>query len=228
MKKPGLTNNQLKLIAMLTMTVDHVGLLLFPRIALFRYIGRLAFPIYAFMIAEGCRHTRSMRRYLGSMAVLAALCQVVSFAAQQSLQQSILVTFTFSIGLIWLVKRIEQRNTAGSKLCFCIGLLVVLGITEVLPSLLPRGDFSVDYGFIGVVLPVCVYMAKTRPMQLSVCGLLLALLACTVWPGQWLALLALPLLALYNGQRGKWRLKWLFYLYYPAHLAIIWLIAILF
>ena len=227
MRKIGLTNNQLKLIAMVTMTVDHVGLMLFPRVALFRFIGRLAFPIYAFMIAEGCRHTRSLPRYFGSMAALAALCQVVSFAAQQSLQQCILVTFSLSIGLIWLAKRADQEQTFKSEALFYIGILAALGITEALPLLLRGTDFGVDYGFIGVVLPVCVYLAKTRSTQILVSGALLGLLASTNWYGQWLSLLALPLLALYNGQRGKWQLKWIFYLYYPAHLAIIWLIAIL-
>ena len=57
----GLTNNQLKLIAMLSMLIDHVGMLLFPGVRVLRIIGRLAFPIFAYMIAEGCAHTRSRR-----------------------------------------------------------------------------------------------------------------------------------------------------------------------
>ena len=60
----GLTGNQLKLIAVITMTIDHIGLAFFPQQMLFRVIGRLAFPIYAYMIAEGCRYTRSMGKYL--------------------------------------------------------------------------------------------------------------------------------------------------------------------
>jgi len=66
MRKIGLTNNQLKVIAMVTMTVDHVGFLLFPRLLLLRCIGRLAFPIYAYMVAEGCSHTKSLPKYLGA------------------------------------------------------------------------------------------------------------------------------------------------------------------
>ena len=54
----------LKMLALITMTCDHVGLQLFPDILIFRIIGRLAMPIYAFMIAEGCRHTRNRKKYL--------------------------------------------------------------------------------------------------------------------------------------------------------------------
>ena len=56
---PGLTGNQLKLIALITMTIDHVGMMLLPQLRILRAIGRIAFPIFAYMIAEGCRYTHS-------------------------------------------------------------------------------------------------------------------------------------------------------------------------
>ena len=226
MRKFGLTNNQLKIIAMLTMTIDHIGVLLFPGVDLLRYIGRLAFPIYAFMIAEGCLHTRSMPRYLGSMAVLAALCQLVGYVAQQTLVQSVLVSFSFSISLIILLRQAQQKNTVGAWWPFALAAAAVLLITEALPEFLP--GFSVDYGFIGAMLPVCIYAAKGKIPKLAVSAVLLSLLAWNGWAGQWYGLLALPLLALYNGSRGRWRLKWVFYLYYPIHLAVLWLIAAIF
>ena len=65
-KKPkfGLTNNQLKIIAMVSMALDHIGLLFFPDVMLFRALGRIAFPIFAYMIAEGCRYTKNRAKYL--------------------------------------------------------------------------------------------------------------------------------------------------------------------
>lgn len=228
MRKIGLSNNQLKIIALLTMTVDHIGMLLFPQVLLFRYIGRLAFPIFAFMIAEGCSHTRSLPKYLRSMALLAAACQVVSFAFTRSLMMGIFVTFSLSILLIMGLKNARQKQTAGAKLVFFLAVAGALFVTEVLPALLPGTDFGVDYGFIGVALPVCVYAVRGKWPKLAVSALALSLLAYSGWSGQWYGLLALPLLALYNGQRGSWKLKWLFYLYYPAHLGILWLIAAIF
>ena len=58
-KKIGLTNNQLKIIAMISMLIDHIGLQMFPDLLIFRIIGRLAFPIFAYMIAEGCFYTKN-------------------------------------------------------------------------------------------------------------------------------------------------------------------------
>ena len=67
-----LTGNALKLIAAFAMVCDHAGLMLFPQVPILRVIGRLAYPIFAFMIAEGCRYTRNKKRYLGLLLALAA------------------------------------------------------------------------------------------------------------------------------------------------------------
>ena len=62
MKFKGLTNNQLKIIAMITMLIDHIGIVLFPQIKIFRIIGRFAFPIFAYMLAEGCTNTKNKKK----------------------------------------------------------------------------------------------------------------------------------------------------------------------
>lgn len=227
MIKKGLTGNQLKLIALVTMTIDHVGLMLLPQYDILRIIGRLAFPIYAWMIAEGSRHTRSLPRYLGSVAAVAALCQIVYFAAMGSVAQSILVTFSVSIGLIALLRRALDENTVLSRVLAGAALLAVLFATELLPGLLRGTDFSVEYGFLGVMLPVCVYFGKTMPHRLCLAAVILLLMGWDFGAVQWYALLALPLLALYNGQRGRGKLKYLFYFYYPAHLAAIYAIGLI-
>ena len=108
-RKFGLTGNQLKLIAMIAMTCDHVGLSLFPQLQILRIIGRLAFPIYAFMIAEGCRYTRDRRKYLLSISALALLCQLVYWFMMGSLYQCILVTFSLSICLIYALDHAVNR-----------------------------------------------------------------------------------------------------------------------
>ena len=92
--RPGLSGNQLKLIALAAMTCDHIAVAFFPRLTILRIIGRLAFPIFAYMIAEGCQFTKNRKKYLLSMAALALVCQVVYFVAMRSLYQCVLVTFT--------------------------------------------------------------------------------------------------------------------------------------
>ena len=77
--KFGLTNNQLKIIAMISMLIDHVGVVLFPKLKILRIIGRLAFPIFAYMIAEGCQYTRNRFKYLLIIAGMGITYQVVYF-----------------------------------------------------------------------------------------------------------------------------------------------------
>ena len=210
-----LTSNQLKLLALLTMTLDHIGVQLLPQYPLLRIIGRLAFPLYAYMIAEGCTHTHNRRRYLLQMAGLALLCQIVYFFAMGSLYQCILVTFSLSILTVYAI---DSPTPWHAPAAFCL----VLFLTELLPLLLTNTDYGVDYGLVGVLLPVAVWLAKTRRQKLTLCALFLVLLALDYGGVQWYGLAALLPLALYSGQRGKWRMKWLFYLYYPLHLAALY------
>lgn len=215
-----LTSNQLKLLAMITMTVDHIGVQLFPGVLWLRIVGRLAFPIYAYLIAEGCAHTRDRKKYLLQIAGLALLCQLVYFFAMGSLFQCILVTFTLSILTVFAIESPVIWHAPAA-------LLAVLFFTELLPLLLSHTDYAVDYGLWGVLLPVAVYLGKTRKQKLTLTVIALTLLALGLGGIQWYSLLALLPLALYNGQRGKWKLKWLFYLYYPLHLAAIYGISLL-
>ena len=106
-----LTGNQLKLIAMLAMTADHVGLQLLPQWGFLRILGRLAMPLYAYMIAEGCRYTRSRSRYFCSIALMGLGCQIVYFFFMGSLYQCILVTFSLSLGLIFLLDWAQKGPT---------------------------------------------------------------------------------------------------------------------
>lgn len=222
----GLSGNQLKMLAMLTMTLDHVGMLLFPHVLWLRMVGRLAFPIYAFFIAEGCRYTRSKGRYLLSLLAVAFLCQVVELL-RGSLYQCVLVTFSLSVGILWLAEIAQSRKTVLAWLAVAAAVVGSYVVCEILPLLLPGTDFRLDYGFWGVMTPVLVGLGKTKDRRLL--GLILGL--CCIATGsvqiQWLSLLAVPLLLLYNGQRGKRKIKWLFYFYYPVHLAVIYLIGLI-
>lgn len=226
-KKAGLTGNMLKLIALVAMTLDHIGLSLLPQHGWLRVVGRLALPIFAYMIAEGCHHTRSMGRYLLTMAAVAAVCQGVYWVAMGSLYQCILVTFSLSVAVIWALRGVQTRPTVPRVLALTGVLGAVIFVTLALPRLLPGTDFAVDYGFCGVLLPVLVWLGRTRSEKLGLCALGLAALVAALGTTQLPALLAIPLLALYNGQRGRLRLKYLFYIYYPAHLAAIYLIGLL-
>lgn len=222
MKKLSLTGNQLKLIAAVTMTLDHIGAYLFPSVLWLRIVGRLAFPIFAYMVGEGGRYTHRPARYLLTVSGVALLCQLTELFVRDSLQQCIMVTFTMSVGLILLLRRAGEKKTPTSRLAALAGLIGALLICELLPRLV--SGFRIDYGLLGVLAPVAVYLAKDRLQALFGLGLCLAGIAGSSMWIQWLSLGALPLLALYSGQRGSAKLKYFFYLYYPLHLAAIYLL----
>lgn len=223
-KTTGLSGNQLKLIALAAMTVDHIGVQFFPRVMILRIIGRLALPIFAYMIAQGCRYTKNRTRYLLTIAAVALVCQIVYFVAMGSLYQCILVTFSLSICLIFILDDAIRKPRIHKTSFAALALLTVYCISEVLSKYLP--GFYVDYGFAGILLPVLIWLGKGKWSSILLCavGLVCLSIGDTV---QWYSLLALPLLALYNGTRGKAKLKYLFYIYYPAHLALIYLISLM-
>ena len=217
--KTGLTGNQLKIIAMITMTCDQVGMQLFPQLLWLRMIGRLAMPIYAYMIAEGCRYTRDRKKYFWRLFGLGALCQIVYFVAMDSLYMCILITFSLSVLMISAADRVREGH---SWAIFAGMTAVVFFLCTVLPDLLPGTDYDIDYGLQGVLLPLLIYEAGTRGLLAG-----LALVALRYGGIQWLSFLAVPLLLLYNGQRGKANIGKLFYWYYPIHLVVIYGISLL-
>lgn len=224
-KLPLLSGNALKIIALIAMTLDHIGVQFFPTVGWLRVVGRLAFPIFAYMIAEGATYTKHRARYFGTIAALAAVLQVVYFVTMHSLYMCIFVTFTLSLCLIYSLDYAMEKLSWSVVLALLVWLGVVF-VSGVLPMMKTGTDFFVDYGPVGVLIPAALYYTKGKWPKLLVLGGLLVLLALyanlTV---QWYALLVLPLLALYSGKRGKYKLKYLFYIYYPVHLAVIWAIA---
>lgn len=216
----GLSASALKILALITMTIDHIGMILLPRLWILRVIGRLAFPIFAYMIAEGARKTRSLSRYLARVLGVGVLCQAVYFFAMHSLYQCILITFSLSLALIALYHR--ALNSARWLLPAAAATAAVFLFCECLPAMLPDTDFSVDYGFWGVMIPVMASLSAEPFVRLTAVGAGLVMISLGAGWIQWFSLLALIPLALYNGQRGRTLPKYLLYVYYPLHLVVIY------
>ena len=201
-----MTGFQLKLLAMLAMTADHIGAVFFPEIPLLRWIGRLAMPVLCFFIGEGLRHTRSPRRYLLRLTGFALLSELpfdlafyggIEWGHQNAY-------FTLALGLLALWA-IQSRGMEGWLLALTAALAAEL--------------LGCDYGMYGVLLILLLdRFHRARSEQLAAAALLN--LAFFGLQTQTLSLIALTLLWLYNGKRGRDDRR-LFYLYYPAHLCVL-------
>lgn len=223
--KSGLNGNILKLIALVTMTVDHIGYYIFPYTLGFRIIGRIAFPIFAYMIAEGCRYTHNRKKYLLTVFGVGAVCQIFTFIFEKSLYCNIMISFTLAILMTFALQNARSKKNFTSRAVFIVIVISVFFLSEILPRLLPRTDLHFDYGFTGMLIPVALSQINPRPFKLIAEGILLIITALQIGKFQFFALLGLIPLALYNGKRGKRNIKYLFYAYYPLHIAVIYLIA---
>lgn len=218
-----LSGNALKLIAAATMFIDHMGLMLFPGNLLLRIIGRLSLPIYAYMIAEGCKYTRNKKKYFGMVFGLAVVCQTVYFFFAGSSYLSILFTFSLSILTVYALQANQVHPCAKNSILFTLTVAGVWLLNQLM---------QIDYGFLGCMLPVFPAMLHNTPYDkkewnVAMLGLGLLLLAREPGSIQFYSLLSLPLLMLYSGKRGKGNMKYFFYIFYPAHLVVLELILML-
>lgn len=235
-----LNGNLLKILAAIFMVVDHVGVMFFPRLMILRIIGRLSYPIFAFMIAEGARYTRNKMKYILTIGGLAFICQLGYYIFAKDLYMCILVTFTLSIATIYALSFFKKCLFSDASLVkkLLSGLLLMATILTV--SLLNK-YLTIDYGFYGCMVPVFASLFDFRGIELGekykwvdsiyfrVGGLALGLILLALRYGvfQWYSLLALPLLLLYSEKRGRVNLKYFFYIFYPLHLVALEGIAIL-
>lgn len=219
------------------MLIDHGGMILFPEIELFRLIGRLAMPIFAFFIGEGCLYTKNKKAYFLRVFVLGIICQAV-YAAETLISGgdgfylNILLTFSCSIGLCslfqYLQKRWKQENAAPLILS---AIVLGAGLAEkalgLLSGRLLGSEIVFDYGFAGMCLPVFILMGKSKKEKLLSFSVGLALLCCVCYgdrlPWALCALMTIPLMYAYNGKGGRKNLKYFFYAFYPLHLAAVYL-----
>jgi hypothetical protein len=206
---------QIKVIALVAMTIDHMGLFLFPQFIIFRIIGRLAFPLFAWLIANGAYHTHDIGKYLRRLYLFALISEIPFLLANrlidpQFAQLNVFCTLFFGLVAIVLI----QRTTNWVHWLF---ITVVLGaVAEVLQT---------DYGGFGVAVIVLFYLFYTNFRQLLIAQSLLFLLPFFLFPGylaglfEPFGLLSLIFIRFYNNRQGP-PAKYLFYLYYPLQYVV--------
>ena len=233
-----LNANAIKFLAAAFMLLDHIGLLLFPEIECLRALGRISMPLFAFAISEGCRYTRNKVKHFALLFCLAVICQIVYyFFDNGNLYMCILVTFSLSTLCIYALQFFKKKLLEGAKLNEQI-LSGTLLLFAVLFTYFFNVWFTVDYGFIGCMLPVFASLFDFRginvpeplkkldclPLRIACFGagcLLMCAYLYAAWSLTVYMLFALPILLLYNGEKGKWKTKYFFYVFYPLHLVLL-------
>lgn len=205
----------LKIIALITMIVDHVGAIIFPGINIFRQIGRLAFPIYAFLIGEGCVYSKNKIKYLLKVVATLIVFEIVSWCIGRPDGVSVLYGFACSI-LISIIVDWIKINPTKRRVVGVIPIMLLCISTIIIES---------SYLFFAIMLPLIVCYEKNKVVKMCMFAFVLVLLTISYQKNQWVCLFALIPLLLYNGKKGKeFLFKNSFYVLYPLHYAIIGLI----
>lgn len=225
--------NIIKMIAIITMFIDHLGATLvweymltlqgearmewYTIYMVMRKIGRLAFPIYCFFIVEGLEHTRSVKKYITRLLIFAVISEIpFDYAFQNKLTlgyQNVFFTLTIGLLCIWGVREVEERITDNIKQIVFKTLIIAAGI--FLANLL-----NTDYGGFGVLMIAILYLFQKSRLFQCIFGA-----AGFAW--EVTAPISFLLLYFYNGEKGKNVNKYFFYAFYPVHLAILALVKII-
>ncbi|WP_346704288.1 TraX family protein [uncultured Agathobaculum sp.] len=232
----GLSQNQIKMIAAAAMVLDHVGMELFPQWTILRIIGRLAFPVFSYCIWEGSRRTHHPWQYLFRMLGMGLLCVAGYYVYTQTFYGNILITFSLSLCVLYAFQYGRTCWAQGKRTAQLTGAGVMLGCVGGIWLICHW--VTIDYGFLGVMLPLLAELAARVWEQCSgmgckqeragLIGFSVGLLALSLQMGgiQIFSLLTIPLLLAYNGTRGEKNLKQFFYWFYPVHLLLIGLVSL--
>lgn len=204
----------LKWIALITMTIDHTGAVLFPGYELLRVIGRLSFPIFGYLIVLGVESTRNVRNYFLRLFLFALISQVPFYLALGYPPfESLNIFFTLSFGILSLTNPL------------------MMAVSFFASALL-----NFDYNVYGIALIIMMRILKNNTKHGVISLIVLNSIFIFIYPIQILSLLALPIIILYkngslnieraaNESRLKKSLrKYLFYSYYPIHLTVLYII----
>lgn len=223
----GLSQEGLKILACVTMLVDHAALL-FDGSPWLRVIGRLAFPIYCFLLTEGIRHTRDVRCYLSRLLFAAIVSEpiydLVLYPCVGIWQhQNVLWTLVLGCAMLWCMTMIHKP----------VAKLAVM-LLFALAAQLVRASYGSSGIYMIALFALCRGMPEGKwvlAAGLLVINWLMGSFTVSVFgldvPVQLFAELALVPIFLYSGEK-RTRLKavsWGFYLFYPAHLLLLWGIA---
>lgn len=245
-----LSSNALKIIACVCMVVDHVGIVFMDNNSIMRAVGRLAFPIFAFLLVQGLLHTSSVKRYLLRLVIFAVVSEITYDMAMHDTvwypgAQNIFFTLAAGLFAIYAMESRGPLRKWSAEIALAAALLAEF--------------LRFDYGMAGVGIIILFYLCErerdgepsshdmelvrgrntadskiktgggdklyfSRKQNLEIVVVSSIVYILCLGMGQMYALLAMVPVNMYSGERGKLDLKYFFYLFYPLHLLLIWFI----
>jgi hypothetical protein len=161
----------LKLLAMVTMFIDHCGVLLFPDADVLRMIGRLAFPIFAWGIARGFKYTRDRKKYMLLLFGFGAISQIPymwlnSRASMDPYTINQLWQFLYSVVVLFAVEKAQKSERGWTKLFFAALALMLAFLPDAARYYYPQWTFS--YGTYGILMSVLFYLFEGKWLQIVI------------------------------------------------------------
>ena len=231
MKNKGLNINELKIIAIIAMTIDHItAILLSDKLNIQTYIvlraiGRITIPIMWFSIIEGYYHTKNIKKYIGRLFIFSIISH---FAYAYAFKKPIIPkSIFFETSVIWslMCGLIALWIAKNDKLKKWMKFILVVAIFIL--------TYKSDWGLVSVlaIVGMGIYRENFTKQMLALCISVVLVemvkygLTNSIWHIVQLSIFfAIPLLGKYNGEKGK-GLKWFFYIYYPIHLILLGIIS---
>lgn len=223
----------LKIIACITMFIDHIGYVIFDGSSYFNYIGRIAFPIFAFQISQGYIHTKNVKKYLIRLLMFAIVSQLPFFLFYNSISSGFVFNtiFTLFLGLVCILLYDKVNKVFG------IFSTIIFGVIAEICHF--------DYGFYGVAVIMLFYIFRNNTTLLLSSFIIATILKYSYstalyaqygtevllkvfayyFPLCFCTILSSIFIYLYNGKKGH-DLKYLLYLFYPLHLLFIYILAL--
>lgn len=221
--KTGISGSTLKIIAIAAMLIDHIGAVFLGTYEIpyyiCRLIGRIAFPIFCFLLIEGFLHTKSLPKYCFRLALFALISEIpfdLAFNGTPFVWDSQNVFFTLLIGLLV----ISFMKYVNDKLPNQTEIRLLLRAAALVCGMLATDFLKTDYSDIGVLCIVFLYLLygkRTTAMAVA------CVLLCFLSRLEITAFTTVFLVKNYNGKRGI-SLKYIFYIFYPLHLIILYLL----
>lgn len=230
------TCTTLKYLAMLTMLIDHIGVCLIERTMLYqveiwksvymicRLVGRIAFPLYCFLMVEAFLHTKNRKRYLLTLIGLAILTEPIFDLALYGKwnwsHQNVLVSLAIGFVMLWILEKVEVYSRNITDYPVKIGYLICGNLLPIVLAGLLAWRLQTDYSYVGIVLIAMIYLLRNqRALQALWCFFILSA------EGGISVIFASYLIYCYNGKLGTGKIpRWFYRLFYPIHLLILFLI----